>query len=94
MEADMTAQTTQRRQHGDARALASVKASRKRQTKADTIQRLLKRAKGTTIAELQKATGWQPHSVRAALTGLRRAGLDIVRTKQGNATRYRIAEDQ
>ena len=27
-----------------------------------------------TVAQLQKATGWQPHSVRAALSGLRQEG--------------------
>ena len=52
-----------------------------------------KRAKGATLPDLQKATGWQPHSVRAALTGLRKKGHEIVRTKtDGRATRYRISE--
>ncbi len=50
-------------------------------TKTATILKLLRRTKGASIAELQKATGWKPHSVRAALTGLRKKGHDVVRDK-------------
>ena len=65
-----------------------------RRTKADTILDLLQGPIGTSIAELTEATGWQPHSVRAALTGLRKKGREIVRTKdQSGITRYRIAAE-
>ncbi len=70
------------------------KAERKgaRRTKASIILDLMKRPKGATVADLQKATGWQEHSVRAALTGLRKKGNEVVRTKDdAGATRYRIA---
>ena len=35
----------------------------------------MKRAKGATLDELIEATDWLPHTTRAALTGLRNAGL-------------------
>mgnify|MGYP000073640016 CR=1 FL=1 len=45
---------------------------------------------GATVPALQDATGWQPHSVRAALTGLRKKGIDIARDKNGKGeTIYR-----
>ena len=71
-----------------------VKAADVRRTKADTILDLVRRPSGASISELTKATGWQPHSVRAALTGLRKKGCQVVRTKnvQG-VTRYRIAAE-
>ena len=48
---------------------------------------------GATIAELCKATGWQPHSVRGALAGaLRRKGHVIRSEKEGGQRRYRIEE--
>jgi hypothetical protein len=50
-------------------------------TKMEAIIGLLSRSKGASVAQLQKATGWQPHSLRAALTGLRQKGFDIQRTK-------------
>ena len=55
-------------------------------TKIATILKLLRRPKGASIAELQKATGWKPHSVRAALTGLRKKGHKIERTKNAKDT--------
>ena len=48
---------------------------------------------GATIAELCKATGWQPHSVRGGLAGaLRRKGHVIRSEKEGGLRRYRIEE--
>jgi DNA-binding transcriptional regulator PaaX len=44
---------------------------------------MLERPSGATVVVLCKATGWQAHSVRAALTGLRKAG-HIIERRQGN----------
>ena len=41
----------------------------------------LSRSAGATIAHLVATLGWQPHTVRAALTGLRRRGYDVAREK-------------
>nr|WP_290898865.1 DUF3489 domain-containing protein [Hoeflea sp.] len=47
--------------------------------KLGQIIRLLQRAKGATINDLTEATGWQPHSVRGAISGQlrRRRGLAV-----------------
>lgn len=63
------------------------------ETKAATIRRLLSRKTGADLAALQKATGWQPHSVRAALSTLRKAGYTLERVppkKVDGAVTYRI----
>ena len=39
-------------------------------TKTEKILALLKRPGGTTLKELMKATGWQPHSIRGFLSGV------------------------
>ncbi len=63
-------------------------------TKIDAVLRLLRRSSGATIAQLQKTTGWKPHSVRAALTGLRKKGNDVRRDQNTKGvTVYRIAKD-
>ena len=54
-----------------------------KQTKIAKVQAMLERRSGATVAALCKATGWQPHSVRAALTGLRKAG-HIIERRQGD----------
>ena len=63
-------------------------------TKIETILKLLRRPKGASIAQLQKATGWKPHSVRAALTGLRKKGHEVTRGKDAKSvTVYAVAKD-
>ena len=64
-----------------------------RETKAAILRKLLSRKAGADLAALQSAMGWQPHSVRAALSGLRKAGHTIQRTnpaKPGGTATYRI----
>jgi len=54
---------------------------------------MLRRPKGATVADLAAATGWQRHTVRAALTGLRKRGLAVNRAKDTRGTSvYRIAK--
>ncbi len=62
-------------------------------TKSQTIQKLPSRWDGATIAQLQKATGWQQHSVRAALTQLRKQGHAVERSGESGKSRYRIASE-
>lgn len=60
-------------------------------TKSAIVARLLSRDKGATIAELTKATGWQSHSCRAFLTGLRKKGHAITREDRDSVTAYRMS---
>ena len=74
-------------------ASAPLTTDQHRTSKKATIEALVRRARGATIADLTAATGWQAHSVRAALTGLRKAGHAIARERfDDGPTRYRIAE--
>jgi hypothetical protein len=52
---------------------------------------LLQRSKGATIQNLIEATGWLPHTTRAALTGLRKRGYAIARERIEADSVYRIA---
>jgi Protein of unknown function (DUF3489) len=52
---------------------------------------LLSRQQGACLAEMMEATGWLPHTTRAALTGLRQRGCTIERSTsaEGSST-YRL----
>ena len=64
------------------------------ETKQARIAALLTHPEGAGIAELMEATGWQPHSVRAALTGFRRRGIPVTRSQdETGVTLYRIATE-
>lgn len=57
-------------------------------TKTDKVLALLARSGGATLDELVEATGWLPHTTRAALTGLKKKGHKIERAKVDGASRY------
>jgi hypothetical protein len=62
------------------------------ESKIAQVIALLSRDQGATLAELTEATGWLPHTTRAALTGLRKEGRVIEKTKRDDATCYKLAE--
>jgi hypothetical protein len=63
-------------------------------TKQALLIDLLKRKKGATIEKIVAATGWQPHSVRGAISGTlkKKLGLAVTSEKPSDGPRrYRIA---
>jgi hypothetical protein len=54
--------------------------------KSEAFEQLLTREGGASLEDLIAATGWQPHSCRAFLTGLRKKGLAIERKKREDGT--------
>ncbi|WP_252258592.1 DUF3489 domain-containing protein [Erythrobacter aurantius] len=61
-------------------------------TKIAAVIDLLLRKQGATLDEIVAATSLQSHSARAALTGLKKKGHTIEKTKRDDATCYRITE--
>lgn len=62
-------------------------------TKLAALVVALRRPQGATNLQLMLATGWQPHSVRGAISGLlrKRLGLNVVLTRNAVGERvYRI----
>lgn len=59
-------------------------------SKAATLLEMLQRKDGATLDEMTERTGWQSHSVRAAMTGLRKKGHAIEKRVVGNTTAWFI----
>ena len=58
-------------------------------TKRDQLAGLLVRDEGATLDQMIAATGWLPHTTRAALTGLRKSGYAIDSDKVDGLRTYR-----
>ncbi|MFD0979937.1 DUF3489 domain-containing protein [Tropicimonas aquimaris] len=70
--------------------------TKRKQTKTDKVRAMLARPEGTSIEAICKATGWQPHSARAVLSGLRKAGYTVERQtalEKGSPSLYRITAE-
>ena len=59
-------------------------------TKAAMVTRILLREKGATVLEMSKSTGWQPHSCRAFLTGLRKKFTVLKEQRGDGKLAYRL----
>ena len=66
-------------------------SSTKPASKIEKVIAMMRRKNGASIEEMVKATGWLPHSTHAALSGLRKKGREITRTKNDGVSRYFIA---
>ena len=67
-------------------------APAKRSSKTSLVLELLARTEGATLDQMATATGWLPHTTRAALTGLKKKGHVIGSEKvEGTGRIYRIA---
>jgi hypothetical protein len=76
---------------GGGKVAPSAQPDTPRVTKASSVLALLGREEGATLADMIAATGWLPHTTRAALTGLRKKGHTLEKSKRGDQTCYRIA---
>ena len=66
-------------------------AETKPKSKANLVLDLLARTRGATLEQMVAATGWLPHTTRAALTGLKKKGHAVTSIKADGVRTYRIA---
>ncbi|HEV7416287.1 MAG TPA: DUF3489 domain-containing protein [Tianweitania sediminis] len=72
---------------------ASAKSSTSAGSKTEIVIKRLRRARGVTVADVMKMTGWQAHSVRGFLSGTvrKKLGLPLVSEPgKDGVRRYRI----
>ncbi|RYE71719.1 MAG: DUF3489 domain-containing protein [Oxalobacteraceae bacterium] len=62
-------------------------------SKKDQLVDLLRTKGGANVKQISEALGWQPHTVRAALTGLRKANVAVEKmpAREGELSCYRIS---
>ena len=67
---------------------ASDPAAEPKKTKTSIVLDFLSRSEGATLDQMVAATGWLPHTTRAALTGFKKKGHTIERRKVDGLTPY------
>jgi glycine cleavage system pyridoxal-binding protein P len=72
-------------------ATAAQAAAVQAATKVATLIALLARAEGATLDQMVVATGWQPHTTRAALTRLKARGFTVTSVKIAGVRTYRTS---
>lgn len=62
-------------------------------SKKDQLIQLLRTKGGANVKQISEALVWQPHTVRAALTGLRKANIAVEKlpARGGEPSRYQIS---
>ena len=68
------------------------KTAARGKSKRESMIDMLSRKSGADVAAISERLGWQPHTTRAALSRLRKAGYEVLSEKSGNGkpARYRI----
>ena len=66
---------------------------RPRVTKKARLISLLSKESGVDVGILSKKLGWQTHSTRAAMSGLRKSGygIELIKSAKGKPARYHIS---
>ena len=59
-------------------------------SKRARLEGLLARPRGATMVQLEKNLAWQPHTIRAAISRLRKDGADVTLDRGGRTPTYRI----
>jgi hypothetical protein len=86
-----TSEKRSREASGNRASTDGAAASPRAGTKQALVMEMLCAKKGATLDALIDATGWLPHTTRAALAGLRKRGFSIERTREeGSDSIYRI----
>ena len=76
------------------KANESTKATKpkkpKSKAKKTRLREMLARKRGASITQIQKALAWQPHTIRAEISRLRKTGPEVLHDRSVSPPVYRI----
>ena len=69
---------------------STTAASQPIPSKKARLEAMLRRPRGATQKQLETSLGWQPHTVRAAVSRLRKDGTEVVLDRSAKTPAYRV----
>ena len=87
-------QVTRETNNSASKARTGKAVAAPRTTKIDTLVQMMRAKHGASIDQLSKATGWQNHSVRGAISGniKKKLGLNVTSAAVNGVRTYRIVK--
>lgn len=85
-----TERATKITKHASKKPSAAVASAKTPATKIALLQSRLQQAEGASLNQIGQDFGWLPHTVRAAISGLRKAGFVVERQASEQSSVYRI----
>ena len=71
-------------------ATVQTATANRKSSKREQLRVKLEPRNGASLKEIEQAFDWQPHTVRAAISGLRKAGHEVQREAKEEGAVYRI----
>jgi glycine cleavage system pyridoxal-binding protein P len=87
----MTNKTKAKPQSGSTTTIPHPARPKQSGTKVATLITMLRRSEGALLDQMVVATGWQPHTTRAALTRLKARGYEVTSVKVDGIRTYRAS---
>lgn len=82
------------READQSKVTTKTKPVGKKATRKQQLSKLLLRKSGASIAQIQKAFDWKPHTARAAISTLRKSGATIERIDSAQGSSYRMTSER
>lgn len=82
--------TTQKKPRRQTAGVTAEPVADAKISKQERLRLMLARPDGATLKQMCEEFGWQAHSARAAISGLRKAGHEVLREAGEGGSVYRL----
>ena len=82
--------TAEKNKRNPAAQIRTTAFAKQKPSKKARLEAMLSRPRGATQKQLERTLGWQPHSVRAAISVLRKGGAHVTLDRSSKTPAYRI----
>lgn len=82
--------TAEKNKRNPAAQIRTTAVAQQKPSKKARLEAMLSRPRGATKKQLERTLGWQPHTVRAAISRLRKSGAAVTLDRSARTPTYRV----